>query len=102
MNIKLVRLVTGEDILTEIVDSGELGYQIKNPLIVYITPPQGPGQSASVGISQWIPYSADKEFVIKSDKVVVVCTPAEDLAKQYDQVFGLGLILPGQKQLLTS
>ena len=101
MNIKLVRLVTGEDILTDF-EQGEGTVKFTNPLIVYITPPQSPGQGASVGISQWVPYSASKEFVIDSNKVVSVAEPAEDLKKQYDQVFGLGLILPGQKQLITS
>jgi hypothetical protein len=101
MNIKLVRLVTGEDILTEF-DNGEDTVTFTNPLIVYITPPQGPGQSASVGISQWVPYSDSKEFIINKDKVVFVADAAQDLKKQYDQVFGLGLILPGQRGLLTS
>jgi hypothetical protein len=101
MNIKLVRLVTGEDILTEF-EQGEGVVKFTNPLIVYINPPQSPGQTASVGISQWVPYSSSKEFTVRDTKVVFVTEPAEDLAKQYDQVFGLGLILPGQKSLLTS
>lgn len=101
MNIKLVRLVTGEDILTEF-EQGDGTVKFTNPLIVYINPPQGPGQSASVGISQWVPYSTSKEFTINESKVVFVAEPAEDLKRQYDSVFGLGLILPGQKQLLTS
>lgn len=101
MNIKLVRLVTGEDILTEFAQDDDV-VTFTNPLIVYITPPQSAGQSASVGLSQWVPYAANKEFVIDSSKVVFVAEPAEDLCKQYDSVFGLGLILPGQKHLLTS
>jgi hypothetical protein len=101
MNIKLVRLVTGEDILTE-YEAQDGFCTFTNPLIVYITPPQGPGQSASVGISQWVPYSDSKEFIINKDKVVFVADAAQDLKKQYDQVFGLGLILPGQRGLLTS
>jgi hypothetical protein len=101
MNIKLVRLVTGEDILTDF-EAGDGTVKFTNPLIVYITPPQHQGQSANVGISQWVPYSASKEFTIDANKVVFVAEPAEDLAKQYDSVFGLGLILPGQKSLLTS
>ena len=101
MNIKLVRLVTGEDILTE-YEAQDGGCKFINPLIVYITPPAKAGQSASVGLSQWVPYSDSKEFHINENKVVFVAEPAEDLRKQYDSVFGLGLILPGQKSLLTS
>jgi hypothetical protein len=91
MNIKLLRLVTGEDVLTEILDAGDIAYQIKNPLIVYIRPTET--GVPTVGMSQWIPYSADKEFIIKNDKVVVVSEPAEDIRSQYDRVFGSGIVL---------
>ena len=98
MNIKLMRLVTGEDIITEIVDEGPLGTKINNPLIVYIRPTEV--GVPTVGMSQWIPYSSDKEFYIKADKIVVVSEPAADLRSQYDRVFGAGLIMPNQ--MLTS
>lgn len=95
MEIKLLRLVTGEDVLAEIVDSGDVAYQIRNPLIVYIRPTET--GVPSVGLSQWIPYSADKEFTIKNDRVVVESNPAEDLRNQYDRVFGAGIIMPSAK-----
>ena len=92
MNIKLLRLVTGEDVLTEILDSGDIAYKIKNPLIVYIRPTET--GVPTVGMSQWIPYSADKEFTVKHDKIVVTSNPAEDLRTQYDRVYGAGIIMP--------
>lgn len=98
MNIKLLRLVTGEDVIAEIVDDGPNGVKINNPLIVYIRPTEV--GVPTVGMSQWIPYSSDKEFYIKADKVVVMSEPAPDLRKQYDHVFGAGIIMPNQ--MLTS
>ncbi len=98
MEIKLLRLITGEDVLAEIVDHGDIAYHIRNPLIVFIRPTET--GVPSVGLSQWIPYSADKEFFIKLDRVVVESNPAEDLRTQYDRVFGAGIIMPSAK--LTS
>lgn len=95
MEIKLLRLITGEDVLAEIADRGELGICIKNPLIVFIRPTET--GVPSVGLSQWIPYSADKEFIIKPDRVVVESNPAEDLRAQYDRVYGSGIIMPSVK-----
>ena len=95
MEIKLLRLVTGEDVLAEIVDHGDIAYHIRNPLIVFIRPTET--GVPSVGLSQWIPYSADKEFTIKNDRVVVESNPAEDLRSQYDRVFGSGIIMPSAK-----
>jgi hypothetical protein len=95
MEIKLMRLITGEDVLAEIANRDELGICIKNPLIVFIRPTDT--GVPSVGLSQWIPYSADKEFTIKRDRVVVECNPADDLRTQYDRVFGAGIIMPSAK-----
>ena len=100
MNIKLVRLTTGEDLLTEYQDLAG-SCKFTNPLIVYMKPPTQPGGMASIGLSAWVPYAENKDFTISSEKVVFVAEPAEDLRKQYDQVFGVGLIMPGN-QLLTS
>lgn len=95
MNIKLVRLVTGEDVLTEYSIAGEF-VTFTNPLIVYMKPPTNPGEMASIGLSQWVPYANTKEFTVAADKIVFAVEPAEDLSRQYDSVFGLGLILPSQ------
>lgn len=96
MNIKLLRLVTGEDVITELVEN-DTTYTFKNPLIVYIRPSET--GIPSIGISQWVPYAAGKEFVIAKDKAVFVTEPAEDIRKQYDQVFGAGIIIANNMPL---
>lgn len=96
MNIKLLRLVTGEDVLTELVE-GTDSFTFKNPLIVYIRPSET--GIPSVGMSQWVPYAAAKEFVIAQDKVVFVTDPAEDIRKQYDQVYGAGIVIASSMPL---
>lgn len=94
MNIKLLRLVTGEDVLAEFQDQGDT-VQLTNPLIVYIRPTEtGVPQ---VGMSQWVPYSASKVFVVEKTKVVFITEPAEDIRGNYDKVFGAGLILPSSQ-----
>lgn len=91
MNIKLLRLVTGEDVLAEFQDQGDT-VQLTNPLIVYIRPTEtGVPQ---VGMSQWVPYSASKVFVVEKAKVVFVTEPADDIRSNYDRVFGAGIIVP--------
>lgn len=97
MNIKLVRMVTGEDVLTELKEE-ENYYVFTNPWMVFMRPSET--GVPTVGMHQWIPYSTDKKYEIGRDKVVVVSEPAEDLRRQYDKAFGSGLIIP--KTLLTS
>ena len=96
MNIKLIRLSSGEDII------GDLSYQdpndpdaitIENPCLVYIA--QGtPGKGAQIGMTRWMPYADNKVFSIKKAFIVTDCDPVDDLRQQYDSVFGSGLIVP--------
>lgn len=94
MNIKLLRLSTGEDMIADLQNFDEGGATVENPCIIYITQSQAGGHN--VGMTRWMPYAADKTFLIERRFVVTIAEPAEDLAKQYDQVFGAGLIIPSQ------
>lgn len=94
MNIKLVRLVTGEDVLTELTELTDT-VQFTNPLIVYLRPTEtGVPQ---VGMSQWVPYATNKTFEIKRDRIVFIADPADDIRSNYDRVFGAGIIVPPSK-----
>ena len=92
MNIKLVRLTTGEDIVCEFAQH-EDHISMTNPLMLYMQPNQQSAQP-KVGLVPWMHYSGDKEFMISNDKVIVVCEAMEELSKQYDGIYGSGLILP--------
>lgn len=95
MNIKLIRMSTGEDLIADLKNFDEAGALVENPCIVYITQNQAGGHN--VGMTRWMPYASDAEFLLDRRFVVTIADPAEDLAKQYDQVFGAGLIVPSQK-----
>jgi hypothetical protein len=98
MNIKLVRLITGEDIVCEFKQE-EDHVQITNPLMLYMQPGQQSAQP-KVGLVPWMHYSSDKDFLISNDRIVVVSEPVEELSRQYDSIYGAGLILP--KSALTA
>lgn len=98
MNVKLVRLSTGEDMIGDLKNLDAAGALIENPCIVYLSQnPNNPGGPANLGMTRWMPYAENKEFLIDSKFIVTVAEPATELAKQYDQVFGVGLIVPDQK-----
>jgi len=90
MNIKLIRLQTGEDLIadTKITDNGDL--KLENPCMVYVRPS---GNSANVGLTRWMPYAEDKIFTIEKRWVVVMADPAEDMANEYNKAFGSGIVL---------
>jgi len=108
-NIKLVRLISGEEIIGK-VNSNPQGVQIEKPAIVIIQPPQRQGERMGIALVGWLPYTgAEKNGVaIKQEHVLFVVDPEPTLLKTYREKFsaaGLvvpqpslasGLVLPGQ------
>ena len=43
----------------------------------------------------------NKTIDLRLEHVVYSYTPAEDFKQNYDSIFGLGLVLPGEKKIIT-
>ena len=88
MNIKAVRLVSGEELIG---DWNEKTNTITNPVIML---PVGKDQ---LGFSPWIPYITEKEVPLKEQHIVTVLTPDNRLQNEYNRVYGSGLVVPEEK-----
>lgn len=88
MNVKILRLVSGHDVLTEIEEWKEDKSEIylKNPLNVILTP-QG------VIMTDWLPYNNVKTCWINSSHILLEMNPPEDMANEYASQFG-GIVVP--------
>jgi len=96
MNIKIVRLTSGEDLLADVGETLDgSGIILENPCMLYMRP--NDAGTATVGMTRWLPYSSDRAFTIPNNFVITVCEPADDLRNQYNTVFGSGLVVPPQK-----
>jgi len=90
MNIKLIRLQTGEDLIADVLADENDNLKLENPCMVYVRPS---GNSANVGLTRWMPYAEDKIFTIEKRWIVVIANPAEDMANEYNKAFGSGIVL---------
>ena len=104
MNVKLLRLKSGEDIIADVtlVDTEDT-IKLENPAILM---PMGDpkGGHMQMGFGPWAPFSDQKEFEIPRDWLVFISTPGKDLLNQYNTMFGSGIVVPDMKvgkQLLT-
>ena len=104
MNVKLLRLKSGEDVIADVtlVDTEDT-IKMTNPAILM---PMGGNQGGHVqmGFGPWAPFSDDKKFEIPRDWLVYISTPNKDLLNQYNSMFGSGIVVPDMKigkQLLT-
>ena len=91
MNIKSVRLVSGEELIG---DWNDEKYIITNPVIML---PVGKDQ---LGFSPWIPYVDEKEIHLKEQHIITVLTPDKKLQNEYNRVYGSGLIVPGADKII--
>lgn len=100
MNVKIVKLLSGEELLTEILPSSETVCKMKNPVRVVVMPNKIDPKTPNIGFAPWGEFSDDKEFIVDKSHVVVIMTPIKQFVDQYNSMFSKivapqsGLILP--------
>jgi len=91
MNIKLIRLQTGEDLIADVVADTAEHLTLENPCMVFVRPSQS--GTASIGITRWLPYAEDKQFKLERRWVVLLSDPVSDLKNEYNTAFGSGIVV---------
>ena len=99
-DIKLFKLVTGEEVLAEVLPGHPNSTRLKNPVRVAMVPgATGP----SVGFAPFptfAPQTKNSHIDISDNMIVYSYVPEEDFIMQYNQIFGSGIIVPS-KQILN-
>lgn len=91
MNVKLIRLQTGEDLIANVTEDADKSViTLENPCMIYVRPN---GASASVGITKWMPYAKAKNIELDKRWIVVLTEPDDDLANEYNKAFGSGIVV---------
>lgn len=90
MNIRLVVLTTGEQLLTTVTEQTDTTVTITKPTIII---PTGKGE---LGLMPWLPYTNVETtgVTLKSTHVVCVVEPRTELANHYSSMFGSGIVVP--------
>jgi len=91
MSIKVVRLISGEELLGE-WDSEN--FKISSPVVMV------PVTKDQLGFQPWIPYAEEEDIVLKDQHIMAVCTPDKKLQNEYNRVFGSGLIMPEEEKII--
>jgi hypothetical protein len=84
MNVKLIRMWSGEDVIADLVEQDDY-IVISNPIVAI---PSGNGQ---LGFAPWSPLLKDKDEKIKVSwrYVVYIADTQEQIVEQYEQMFSL-------------
>ena len=100
MNVKLLRLTTGEDIVAEVTYSDESITTISKPFVL-IPMAQNPGEGAETKLyfSPFIPFAENEEFDIKEENIITVNEPKTDIRDNYLNY--VGAIVPVEKKIIS-
>jgi len=96
INVKLFRIVTGEEVIAEFISEDNNSITLKNSLVVIPT-----GQS--VGFAPWASV-IDKDnpnLVISKNHIVYVAEIDSSVRKKYNEIYGSKLITPDDKKLIV-
>ena len=95
IDVKLIRIVTGEEIIAEVLSETDDTITIQNGLVV-IPNHQG------VGFAPWATVISkdEPEITVKKTHVVYVAAVQEDVAHKYNEMFGSKLVTPAPKKLI--
>ena len=88
MSAKIVRLVTGEELIAK-CEATPTGWILKDPVIIV------PIAQGKLGFAKWLPYAqTEKGVEIPSNFVMFQLDPDAELATQYTSMV-TGLVVPG-------
>jgi len=88
MDIKYVKLLTGEDLVSEVVDSSGESFKLKNPVRLIVT-------QEGLGMGPLTPFSKGVEVEIRKEHVIFVDDPEEEIRNAYNSQFGSGIVTAG-------
>ena len=95
IDIKLIRLITGEEVVAEVLEDTEDTLKVQNALVVI-------PQSTGVGFAPWATVISkdNPEIVLKQEHIVYIVEVQEEVAGKYNEMFGSKLVTPAAKKLV--
>ena len=87
--IRLIRLMTGEMLMTGISDGGKLSYVLECPMVlIAVTSPRQKDnqiQEVAVMLKNWIEFTADEYYIISKKAVMCIMKPTREILADYIQ-----------------
>ena len=95
MNVKLIRMWSGEDVVADLIEEKEDYIVFCNPIVAV---PTGQGQ---LGFAPWSPLlkGRDEELEITKEYIVYIADTQEEVVEQYKDMFSV-LKTPSKKLVL--
>ena len=96
IDVKLLRIVTGEEVVAELISENETTITVKNGLVVL------PTQTGSIGFAPWatVISKENPEITVSRNHVVYMAEVDSGISKKYNEIYGSKLVTPEEKKLI--
>jgi hypothetical protein len=96
MNVKLIKMWSGEDVIADLIKENDDSIIITNPIVVVPS-----GQQGQVGLAPWSPLLKGKgtELEVTKRYVVYINEPQDEFVDNYQQMFST-IATPPKKLIL--
>ena len=96
IDVKLIRISTGEEIIAEVLSETDDTITVQNGLVVL---PNAQG----VGFAPWATVISkdEPEITVKKTFIIYVAAVQDDVAQKYNEMFGSKLVTPSPKKLIV-
>lgn len=89
-DIRQIKLVTGEEILAEIVGEDDSEFLIRNPLKVHKDKMVMGGQAREINMfTRWMSFADNDEFIIQKYHILVEAIVNDAVAKYYNNMMSM-------------
>lgn len=95
MEVKLIRMSSGEDVVAEVLEENEDVIVVKNAIVAV------PTGNAKLGFAPWAPIidRTKTEIEVKTNFIVFIAKPDDAVVEQYEQMFSV-IAKPENKKLI--
>jgi hypothetical protein len=85
MDVKFIKLITGEDVIAMVSEETETTYTLKNPTRIMMN-------NEGIGLGPIHPFLQDTQIIIKKDHVVFQGNTEPEIKNAYNAQFGSGIV----------
>jgi len=98
MTLRILRLLTGEEILGDILEETDTHYKVKNPCSIGLA--MGESGKPALNMQPMLMLADQKVVSIKKDHVTFDVSVAIEIKSKYNEFFGSGIVL-AKKSIIT-
>jgi hypothetical protein len=93
--IKILKLVTGEELLGDVDEVANQLNQLKfvKPCILQLVPSRSNPEQVGMALIPYATYAKDHTIMVDKDSVVWEQEPVDEVRNQYNSIFGNGIVL---------